>query len=173
MLTKKQIATRIKAIAKTNESLNQRIHVVLTHIAAYGYMDGNVGFAALLLDSVKGKDKKALIRYLQENCFTRVKADGTVSLNKKARREADFEDGEAVIAHLDDLPRWDDSSMTTEQAVKALDVAARIKALTKQVQKAKEEGREVTGRDEMMEAFASLEVAMMGLSHVQGSEAAH
>lgn len=172
MLTKAQISARIKSIKSTNESLNQRIHIVLTHIAAYGYMDGNVGFAAMLLNSVKGKDKKALVRYLQENCFTRVLQDGSVKLNKKAVREADFEDGDAVIAWLNEMPRWDDAAQTTEQAVKALDVAARIEALTKQVTKAKEVGRDVTGTD-VDEAFARLEIAMMGLSNPQIETTAH
>lgn len=136
MLSMKQLATKITSISKRRETWNDDVQTVLINMAGHAYEHGDVSKFPALFAATKGADKKAIMRFAVDHCFVNVKADGTVSVNKKARKEADFEDGTAVVTHLEqEAPKWFDDAITTEQAAKALDVCASIKALTKRVAK--------------------------------------
>lgn len=136
MFTIKQLNTKIRSVAKRNSVLRDDIQVIMCNIAGHAYVHGDVSAASNLLNAVVGQDKVAIVRFLRDHCFVNVKSDGSVSLNKSARKDADFVDGESCVQHLlENAPKWFEAAVSTEQAVAALDVPSRIAALTKQVAK--------------------------------------
>lgn len=137
MLTTKELNRKVAGIRRSTAAIRENIHVVLTNLAGHAYEHGDVSVAIKLLNATKGVDKVAIVKYLRENCFTLVNSDGSVKLNKKARNEADFVDGEAVVAHLtSEVQPWYEDAVTTEQAAKVADPAKSLAALVKSIGKA-------------------------------------
>jgi hypothetical protein len=155
MLSVKALNTKIRSVARRNATLREDIQLIMCNIAGYAYRDGNVSAATNLLNAVVGQDKVAIVRFLHDHCFVNVKKDGTVSLNKKAKKECDFDSAESLVAHLiGNAPKWYESAVSNGQAAAALDPAARIRALAKQVQ---------SGDRDVKHDMADLELAMREL----------
>ena len=153
MLTVKQISTKISSIARRNKTIRADIQSVLIQCAGHAYEHGDVSCVANLLSATQGQDKKAILEFAGEYCFVRVSKD-EIKLNKKARAEADFANGDAVIEHLTaDAPNWWDSAITTEKAIKALDVAQQLEALAKKIAKSDEV---VANQDNINHAFENV-----------------
>lgn len=157
MLTMKQLNTKIRSIAKRNAKLRDDIQEILVNIAGHAYEHGDTTICVNLLNSVRGQDKVAIVKWLRDFAFTIVKTDGSVALNKSARNKADFVDGAAVVESLADAPKWYDDAVTDSQAAKVLDPVARVKALIKSVEKADDVKVEL---DALIEACAELQFAV-------------
>lgn len=157
MLSKSQITTKIASISRRRATINKDIHVVLCNIAGHVFDHGDFTAISRLLDATTGMDKKAIIKWATDYCFVRISEDGKVSINKSARKTADFTNGEAVVSYLTDTAPWYESAMTTEQAVKELDELKRLESLIKSLEKAKAEGRLHTAapsqRDDLMRRY--------------------
>lgn len=137
MLTIKQITTKIRSIARRNATLRDDIQTVMVNLAGHAYEHGDVSAAGNLLNAVVGQDKVAIVRFLRDHCFVNVSNEGKVTLNRKARSEADFADGAACVASLTEhAPKWYEAACTTEQAAKILDPIQALDALLKRIQKA-------------------------------------
>lgn len=135
MLTLNEITKRITSINNRRVTWNNDVQTVLANLAGHAYEHGDVRKVADLLNACKGADKVAIVGYLRDNCFVNVDKEGKVTLNKKARKEADFVDGDAVVAYLSEQPTWFDRAITTADAAKILDPVKRIESMIKQVQK--------------------------------------
>lgn len=138
MLTSKQINTRIAGIKRSAKAIRENIQTVLVNIAGHAYEHGDVTALTKLLDATQGVDKDAILKFAVEHCFIVVKQD-KIALNKSARKNADFASGADVVEYLaENAPNWYDKAVTTEQAVKALDIDSALKALAKRIAKADE-----------------------------------
>ena len=135
MLTVKEITAKISGIRRSSKALRENTQTVLVNLAAHAYEHGDVRQVAPLLNALQGADKKAVTRYLSDHCFVNVSDDGKVKLNKSARNKADFADGTALIVALAEVPAWYEAVAATDGAKSAIDPAAKIKALAKQVSK--------------------------------------
>lgn len=137
MLTLKQIDAKITSIKKRKITWNDDVQTVMVNLAAHAYVHGDVSKFGPLLSACKGADQKAIVGYVREFCFTNVtiaKGEVSVSLNKKAHKEADFADGDAVIAHLEQERKWYDAAISTEDAVRELDAMKSLESLLKRIQ---------------------------------------
>lgn len=140
MLSIKQINTKIRSISKRNATLREDIQTVLCNIAGHAYQHGDPTAVEPLLKAVVGQDKKAIIGFLETYCFVKVARNDSVSVNKKARKDAEFVSGDECTAYLLELaPKWYDNAQTTEQAVRALDPTARLRKLEKDIKDPKRE----------------------------------
>ena len=138
MLTNKQLSSKIAGIRKSTATIRANIQTVLINVAGHAYEHGDVTALTKLLDATKGVDKDAILRFATEHCFVRVKKD-EIGLDKTARKNADFANGAEVVAHLDEnAPKWYDTAVTTEQAIKALDIEAQLASLAKRIAKAEQ-----------------------------------
>ena len=93
----KRIKAQITAIGNRNKTLRSMIQSTLCEISAHVYEHGDVTLFTQLLDSVKGQDRKAMIDWIEEYGFAKIKSEGTFGLNKKAKEDADFADGQAGL----------------------------------------------------------------------------
>lgn len=134
MLTSKELSTKIAAIRKSAKSLRNNIQVVLTSAAAHAYVHGDVTSYDKLFAATSGVNRKAIAKWINENGFARLDADGTFKVNKSARKDADFPDGIAVVTYLTkEVPAWYETEESAKQIARELDAVARIKSLTSQV----------------------------------------
>lgn len=153
MLTIKKINTKIRSIKGRNATLRSDIQTVMLNLAGHAYEHGDVSSASKLLDAVTGQDKVAIVRFLRDHCFVSVDGEGTVKLNKKARNDADFVDGDACVAHLEEsAPNWWEASTTTQQAAQILDPILSLRSLAKRIAKGDRELKAVMGA-ELQAAF--------------------
>lgn len=142
MLTVKEISTKITGVRTSASNLRNNLHVILMNLAGHVYEHGDVRpvescFARLLDGSLKGIDVRAMVKYMQDNCFVHIHdKDGVISvaLNKKAKREADFADGAAVVQHLtDEVSPWYEKAQSVSGALKDLNPAMRLRSVAKQI----------------------------------------
>ena len=144
MLTPAEINTKITGIRTSAANLRKNLHEVLTNLAGHVYEHGDVRpvekqFVRLLDDSIRGVDIDAVMGYMTAQCFVRISRDKqtgsvTVTLNKTARKDADFESGDALIAHLNtEVAPWYELTKTVDEALKDLDPATRIRSIAKQI----------------------------------------
>lgn len=134
MLSKKQIATKISAIRRADKTQRERIQVVLVQLAGHVYEHGDVTLFNTLWDAAPGSNQKALAKFAKEHCFAELQKDGKFHLMKTARKNADFENGEAVVAYLEkNAGNWWDLGDSAGTISRALDVAGRLDAIAKQI----------------------------------------
>lgn len=142
MLTVNEISTKITGVRTSASNLRNNLQVILVNLAAHVYVHGDVRpveacFGKLLDGKLKGIDLRAMISFMQEQCFVHVtEREGVVSvaLNKKARREADFESGDALIAHLtDNESPWYEKAQSVSDALKDINPADRLRAAAKAI----------------------------------------
>ena len=168
MLTTQEINTKITGVRTSVSNLRTNMQVVLVNLAGHAYEHGDVrAISALtkrLLDnSLQGVDIKSVITYLRDNCFVHPQEDGTVKLNKKARSEADFADGDAVVAHLmSEVPAWYTKAQSVSDALKDLNVPKSILRIAEQAIKKDNAGKVafnlVCSPNELDEALTQLAV---------------
>jgi hypothetical protein len=134
MLTTQQLNVKIRSISRTTAKLRDDIQVVLCNAAAHAYVHGDVSSFTKLFEATSGVNRKRIAKWVQSNGFAMLNKDGTFKLNKSARKDADFESGEAVVAYLtNEVPAWYVDEESAAQITKELDVAARLKSLTSQI----------------------------------------
>ena len=131
----KSIKGLIATIAKQNASLRSRIQICLCRISAHAYEHGDVTMFTNLLESVKGQDRKAIIDWTEKYGFAKVKSDGTFSLNKTMRDNAEFANGQAVYdeyTHEDtEVVSWFEFVKSVKQIAKDMTLDQMVLALVK------------------------------------------
>lgn len=135
----KRITKQIKSIAGRNKTLRNMIQSTLCEIAAHAYQHGDVTLYNKLLDAVRGQDRKALIDWIEEYGFARIRPDGTFgSVSKSTKDAAGYADGQAVYddytAPDTTVKPWFDFVKTVQQIAKDMHMpqifnAAMAKAL--------------------------------------------
>lgn len=137
MLSLKELNTKIRAISRTTAKLRDDIQIVLCNAAAHAYVHGDVTPFSALFAATSGVNRKRIAKWVQSYGFAMLQKDGTFKLNKTARKDADFADGDAVVAYLtNEVPAWYADEESAAQIMRELDVAARIKSLTSQIKNA-------------------------------------
>jgi len=161
MLTTKELNRKVAGIRRSSAAIRENIHVVLVNLAGHAYEHGDVSVAVNLLNATKGVDKVAIVKYLRDNCFTLVKSDGSVKLNKKARAEADFVDGDAVVTHLNtEVQPWYEEAVTTEKAASIVDYEKMLANAIKKIEKSDAENVKDYNADTLRELTGRLESAL-------------
>ncbi len=160
MLTKKQIASKISGVKSRNATLRQDIQTILNNIAGHAFQHGDVTQYDDLLSAVVGQDRHAIVRWMGEYGFATLDTEtAKAKVQKKARKTADFEHGEAVTKWLgENATPWWEMVASKAQVANDLDAAASVKALAKRIAKAPENGRGVLVKDTQLdEAMAELQ----------------
>ncbi len=144
MLTTKQLKVKVGSIRKDAKSLRGRIQTVLTHGAGHVLLHGDVASLADLYGATVGINRKRMAQYMQENCMVKLQKDGSIKVNKKARKDAGFVAGETtetdadkLIQTLNDLPAWYVDPTETADTVRELDIAKLVEQLDAKIEKAK------------------------------------
>ena len=90
-----------------------------------------------------------------------MKSDGSVKLNKKARAEADFVDGDAVVTHLNtEVQPWYEEAVTTEKAASIVDYEKMLANAIKKIEKSDAENVKDYNADTLRELTGRLESAL-------------
>lgn len=123
------IKATIKSLGRNTATIRDKFQAVLCEVAAHAYVNGDPRLFDDVLDAASGLNRKAMSKWINTYGFARVTKEG-VKLNKTARNEADFADGDAVIAYLtNEVPAWYVTEESVEQIAKELDAIADIKRL--------------------------------------------
>ena len=162
MLTSKELNAKIAGIRKSTAALRESIQIVLVNAAAHAYIHGDVTAYTRLIDATSGMNRKRIAVWVRDYGLAILQKDGTFSLNKTARAETDFADGDAMVTYLMDEARpWYADEETPAQIAKELDVAARLKALTSQIKNASQNNTVVkVDFKAAREAIAALETVL-------------
>lgn len=133
MFTQKQLVPKIAGVRKSTKAMRANIQEILVHAAGIAYEHGNVTSFTKLIESTRGADQKAIMRWIRDNGFATFNTDkGVYNLNKTMQKCADFADGDAVVAYLtNDVPAWYELQATTKAIAKELDVTKRLESLLK------------------------------------------
>lgn len=163
MLTSKQLNQKIAGIRKSTAALRESIQEVLCNAAAHAYVHGDVTAFTRLLDATSGMNRKLIAKWVHDYGFAILQKDGSFKLNVKARKEADFKDGDAVVEYLTDEARpWYADEASAADIARELNVAARIKSLASQIKNAANKNTQVTiDAGEINAAMAMLKEAIM------------
>jgi len=141
MLTIKQLNRKLVGIRKSAASIRDNVQLVLCNVAGHAFEHGDVTVFDKLYAAAGGLNKKKIVKWVHANGFARLQKDGTFKVNKTMRKEADFESGAQVVEYLTaNVAKWYANEETPEQILKALDVAARIRSLTTQINNAADKG---------------------------------
>ena len=148
LLTKAELTSKISGIATTTKTLREDIHIVLCHSAGHAFEHGDVTNFTRLFDATSGMARKQMAAWIKEFGFAVLQKDGTYKLDKKARNEMReqeaFKDGAECAEYLLAERKWYVKEDTAEQIVNALDVAKRLEALAKQIEKASKDDKPLT-----------------------------
>ena len=147
MYTAKQLFAKVSGIRRASTSLRNNIQLVLTHAAGHAYEHGDVTVLNKLYDATSGVNRKRMVGYIHANCFAKLQKDGTFKLNKKARKEADFIDGDAVVEYLNTISAWYVGEETAAQILRDLDINQLAVALAKKIATAEEKGQVIKDKD--------------------------
>ena len=139
MLTMKQLAPKIAGVRKSTKAIRANIQEIVVHAAANAYHSGDVTAFTKLIDATRGADQKAIMAWVRDYGFATYKSEaGAYSLNKTMRKNADFADGDAVVAYLTNkVPAWYELQATTETIARELDVNKRLESLIKSMREGK------------------------------------
>lgn len=141
MLTIKELNSKVSGIRKSAKSLRDNIQTVLTNAAGHAYEHGDVTVFTKLYAATSGVNRKRMVKYIHDNCFAKLQKDGTFKVNKTARKNADFVDGDAVVEYLADCKAWYVDEETTAQILKDLDANQLINMAIKKIDDAREKGQ--------------------------------
>lgn len=141
MLTIKELNSKVSGIRKSAKSLRDNIQIVLTNAAGHAYEHGDVTVFTKLYAATSGVNRKRMVKYIHDNCFAKLQKDGTFKVNKTARKNADFVDGNEVVAFLNDGKAWYVDEETTAQILKDLDANQLINMAIKKIDDAREKGQ--------------------------------
>ena len=146
----KRIKAQIKAISNRNKTLRTMIQSTLCEISAHVYEHGDVTLFTYLLDEVKGQDRKAIVDWVEKYGFATLKSEGAFGLDKKARDNSEFVDGQAVYdeyTHEDtDVKTWFDFVKSTSQIAKDMTVDQMLGALLKKIKENEDPDFDLKGK---------------------------
>ena len=129
------IKATIKALGRNTAKVRDNFQAVLCEVAAHTYVDGDPRLFDDILEAASGLNRKAMCKWINTYGFARVTKEG-VKVNKTARAEADFADGDAVTQYLmNEVPAWYVTEESVEQVAQELDAVQRIKSLRSQIAK--------------------------------------
>lgn len=142
MLTTKEINKRIGGIRKSTKALRENIHEVLCHIAGHAYEHQDVSGFTRLFNAVVGADRHAIGQWVTDHGFAKLDAKtGAFTLNKAARKDAAFNDGDAVVSYmLNNADPWYAYVKSSSQVAADLDIEKQVQSLIKRIKKAREDG---------------------------------
>ena len=148
MLTIKQLNQKVAGIRKSSTTIRDNVQLVLCNASGHAFEHGDVTVFSNLYDAATGLNKKKIVKWVHDNGFARLQADGSFKVNKAMRKSADFDTGEQVVKYLTaEVPVWYANDETAEQILKELDVVARIQSLVKQIDSAIDKGQVVKTED--------------------------
>ena len=147
MLTIKELNAKVSGIRRTAKSLRDNIQIVLANAAGHAYEHGDVTVFTKLYDATSGVNRKRMVKYIHDNCFAKLQKDGTFKLDKNARKNADFDNGDDVVAFLMQGKAWYVDEGTASQILRELDVNQLAVILAKKIADAEEKGQPVTDKD--------------------------
>lgn len=148
LMTAKLIGTKTRSISARSKSLREDIQEVAIQVSAHAFLHGDVTLANNLLTAATGCNKLALIGWLSAHGpFIHDKTTDKCKLNKAKRELVVTNTQEEILSSFEEVENWWEFAGEPKES-RALDVLARINALTKTVETAKKEGREVKGTDE-------------------------
>ena len=153
MLSQKQLNQKIAGIRRTTSALRENIHVVLCNAAAHAYVHGDVTSFSALFDATSGVNRKRIGSWVRDNGFATLQSDGSFKLNKSAVKNADFDDGDAVVEYLNDQDAWYVDEEQAPAIVKALTPAVLLEQLADKIENPK------SGQDVVVD-FAAYNAAM-------------
>ena len=157
----KRIKAQITAIGNRNKTLRSMIQSTLCEISAHVYEHGDVTLFTHLLDEVKGQDRKAMIDWIEEYGFAKIKSEGTFGLNKTAKEDADFADGQAVYdeyTHEDtEIKAWFDFVKSVSQIAKDMTVDQMLGALLKKIKENEDPDFDLKGKSRSKVVLESTE----------------
>ena len=130
------IKKSIDTLTRNTKTVRDKYHVHLCEVAGHAFEHGDPRLFDNILAAASGMNRKEMIKWINANGFARVTKDGVV-VNKSARKDADFVDGDAVIAYLMEQPKWYESEQSVEKTAQELDTLKRIQSLRAQVAKKK------------------------------------
>ena len=146
----KRIKSQIKAISNRNKTLRTMIQSTLCEISAHVYEHGDVTLFTYLLDEVKGQDRKAIVNWIEKYGFATLKSEGTFGLDKKARDNAEFVDGQNVYDEYTnedtDVKPWFDFVKSTSQIAKDMTVDQMLGALLKKIKENEDPDFDLKGK---------------------------
>ena len=146
----KRIKAQITAIGNRNKTLRSMIQSTLCEISAHVYEHGDVTLFTHLLDEVKGQDRKAMIDWIEEYGFAKIKSEGTFGTNKSMRDNAEFTDGQAVYdeyTHEDtEVKAWFEFVKSPKQIAKDMTLDQMILALIKRSAQHLDETADLNGK---------------------------
>lgn len=135
MLSKKEIAQKISGIRTSSAAIRSNVQLVLVNIAGHAYEHGDVSMYDKLFDACSGLNRKRIASWASKHGFARVTKSG-FKLNKAAQKDAQFNTAEDVINYLtDNAPMWYEDEESMSQVARAVNLAARIDAITALVTK--------------------------------------
>ena len=136
MLTIKQLNQKIAGIRTSANAIRNNVQEVLVSAAAHAYVHGDVSSLDKLYAATSGLNRKRIAKWVRDNGFAKLQADGTHKLNKSMRKKGEYPDGNALVEYLtNEVPAWYVDEESASQIVKELDAVARIKSLTSQITK--------------------------------------
>ena len=146
----KRIKAQIKSIGNRNKTLRTMIQSTLCELSAFVYEHGNATMFTDLIDEVKGQDRKAIVDWVEKYGFATLKSEGTFGLDKKARDNSEFADGQAVYdeyTHEDtDVKAWFEFVKTTSQIAKDMTVDQMLGALLKKIKENEDPDFDLKGK---------------------------
>ena len=156
MLNAKELNQKIAGIRRSSDAIRRNIHEVLCNAAGHAYEHGDVTFFTKLIEATTGVNQKRVMAWIRDNGFaTWNKEKNGYTVNKSARKDADFEDGHAVAMYLfTEVPAWYVDAEKPSDIARELDAVQRIKSLRSQIAK----GDKVVKVD-----FKALQAEMEGL----------
>ena len=123
------IKQTIKSLGRNTATIRDKFQAVLCEVAAHAYVNGDARLYDDVLEAASGLNRKAMSKWINTYGFARVTKEG-VKLNKSARAEADFADGDEVIAYLtNEVNAWYVTEESVAQIAKELDAVADIKRM--------------------------------------------
>lgn len=145
------IKKSIDALARNTKTLRDKYHAILCEVAGHAFEHGDPRLFDNILSAASGMARKDMVKWINANGFARVTKDGCV-INKSARKDADFVDGDAVVAYLTEQPKWYETEQSIEEIVKDLDVQALLAMVHKRLDDAEEKGAKVINKDPQITA---------------------
>ena len=133
--TNKRVKKQINSIKTRNKTLRDMIQSTLCEIAAHAYQHGDVTLYDVLLDAVRGQDRKALIDWIEEYGFARMRSDkGTFgSVSQSTKEAAGYADGQALFdeytAPYTTIKPWYDFVKSVQQIAKNMTAPQLLNAL--------------------------------------------
>ena len=97
--------------------------------------------------------RKRMVKFIHDNGFATLQKDGSFKLNKSAVKNADFDDGDAVVEYLNDQDAWYVDEEQAPAIVKALTPAVLLEQLADKIENPK------SGQDVVVD-FAAYNAAM-------------